>query len=804
MAFDHKKLEAKWQKKWEQAGCFKAEVSFKKPKFYALNMFPYPSGAGLHIGHLASYTPTEVVARYKRCRGFNVLHPMGYDSFGLPAEQYAIRTGIHPSVITLQAINHFRFQLKSFGYSFDWDREISTCEPPFYRWTQFLFLQFLKKGLAYRKKTMVNWCPALRTILANEEVVDGKSERGGHPVIKKPVEQWLLKITQYADRLLKGLQTLNWPERTREGQRHWIGKSFGLRIRFPVQNSNLGIEVFTTRADTLFGVSFIVLSPEHPLVGQIVTDQQKQKVDPYLRQSRTISDVERKTAKNKTGVFTGAFVSHPFTGQKLPVWVSDYVLMDYGTGAVMAVPAHDEKDHEFAQKFKLPVLRVIKGGPLPFTGDGVHVDSGFLNGLNNKSAIQKVCERVEATGCGKKEVQYKLKDWIFSRQRYWGEPFPVVHFKDGRVKPLSEDELPVTLPETAHYRPSERGEPPLARQPDFVKYKDPGTGEEGLRDTNTMPGYAASSWYFLRYTDPHNKKAPFDFEKQRYWMPVDLYIGGPEHTVGHLLYARFWQKFLYDMKMVSSEEPFKKLMHQGMILGEDGQKMSKSRGNVASPDDLREQYGADAVRLHIIFLGPLEKNKIWSSKGVAGSRRFLDRVWRLCFDDRGGVLSEQGEVTKPVEALLNHTIQKVTEDIESLNLNTAVSSMMILVNELYRKQIRSHRVLKTLVQLLMPFAPHLAEEIWEGLGGEGFVSLQPWPKFKEEVVLIKPLQIGVQVNGRTRGSIACTRDTSEGEALQKARALPGVQKALKTSQGQQGIKKVIYKPGRILNLIIPQ
>ncbi len=797
MVFDHKKLEEKWQSRWKEAACFKAEVDLKKPKFYALNMFPYPSGAGLHIGHLASYTPTEVVARYKRCKGFNVLHPMGYDSFGLPAEQYAIRTGIHPSVITHQAIDHFRFQLKSFGYSFDWGREISTCEPEFYKWTQVLFLKFLKHKLAYRKKIPVNWCPELRTILANEEVVDGKSERGGHPVIKKPVQQWLLKITRYADRLLEGLKVLDWPERTREGQRNWMGKSLGARIVFPVKNSEEVIEIFTTRADTLFGVSFMALSPEHPLVIKITKPEQKQAVLQYQQQSLKSSDVERKTSKHKTGVFTGAYVLHPFTKKEIPVWVSDYVLMDYGTGAIMAVPAHDDKDYEFAKKFQLPVVPVIASDSLPYTGDGPHINSDFLNGLGGRAAIQKMCGQIAQSGCGKKEIQYKLKDWVFSRQRYWGEPFPVVYFKE-KLHPLSEKELPVKLPETTHYRPSEDGKPPLARHKEFMQYRDPLTGREGLRDSHTMPGYAASSWYFLRYTDPHNNQSPFDFEKQKYWMPVDLYVGGPEHTVGHLLYARFWQQFFYDLKMVSHKEPFKKLVHQGMILGEDGQKMSKSRGNVASPDDLREQYGADAVRVHIIFLGPLEKDKIWSSKGVAGSRRFLDRVWRLCFDEGGKVLPELGLVNKHTEFLLNHTIKKVTEDIESLNLNTAISSMMILVNELYRKNIRNHRVLKILAQLLMPFAPHLAEEMWEALGGRGFVSLHPWPLWKKELVSEKQVEIGVQVNGKTRGSIVVTSQTSEEEALKQARGLKAVENALKG----KSVQKVIYKPGRILNLIV--
>lgn len=796
MSFDHKTLEQKWQKKWEESKCFKVEEGLNKPKFYALSMFPYPSGSGLHIGHLTAYAPTEIIARYKRCRGFNVLHPMGYDAFGLPAEQYAIRTGIHPSVITHQAIDNFRRQLKSFGYSFDWDREISTCEPEYYRWTQLLFLKFFKEGLAYQKKVPVNWCPALKTILANEEVVDGKSEVGGHPVIKTPIKQWLLSITKYAERLLKDLDLLDWPERTMEGQKNWIGRSEGARILFPIKNNTKTIEVFTTRPDTLFGVTFMVLSPEHPLTAEITTEKYKKDVLAYQERALHISDVDRKAAEDKTGVFTGSYAIHPFTKEKIPIWTADYVLMDYGTGAIMSVPAHDERDFDFAKKFKLPIKKIMECEELPFIEDSVHIQSDFLNGLNKEEAIKKAIEEIEKNKYGKKEIQYKLKDWIFSRQRYWGEPFPVVHFKN-KTKAIDEKELPVLLPETTHYEPTEKGEPPLARHPEFINYKDPQTGETGKREGSTMPGYAASSWYFLRYTDPKNNKAPFDFEKQKYWMPVDLYVGGPEHTVGHLLYARFWQKFLYDKKMVSHKEPFTKLVHQGMILGEDSQKMSKSRGNVINPDPLRDKYGADTIRVYITFLGPLEKDKPWSSQGIEGSRRFLERIWRLCFDEKGKVLPEQGEMNHNLHSLLNRTIKKVTEDIESLNFNTAISAMMILVNELYRKKVRNHKILKILSQLLMPFAPHIAEEIWSSLRGEGFVSLSTWPDFKEEMEQEKELTIGVQINGKTRSSISCLNSTSESEALKAAKEKTAVQKALKGKT----VKKVIYKAGRILNII---
>ena len=795
MAFDHKKIESKWQEKWKENHCFKATIDLNRPKFYALSMFPYPSGSGLHVGHLASYMPTEIVARYKRTRGFNVLHPMGYDAFGLPAEQYAIRTGIHPSVITEQAIVNYRQQLQSFGYSFDWDREISTCDPSFYKWTQWIFIQLFHKNLAYQKKTPVNWCPQLRTILANEEVVDGKSERGDYPVIRKPVEQWLLKITKYADQLLEGLKTLDWPDRTIEGQRNWIGKSQGARLSFPVKNSKETIEIFTTRPDTIFGVTFMVLAPENPLAIALASAEQKSVVLEYQKHTQSISDVERKTAKNKTGVFTGAYAIHPFTKQAVPIWTADYVLMEYGTGAIMAVPAHDERDFEFAKTFNLPIKKIMEGKSLPFIGNTHHIDSDFLNGIAGSAAIQKTIQKLEETKQGKKEIQYKLKDWIFSRQRYWGEPFPLVHFE--KVQAVSLDELPVQLPSTVHYEPSEKGEPPLARQSEFIRYTDPKTGQVGRRDSNTMPGYAASSWYFLRYTDPHNNQTLFDFEKQKYWMPVDLYIGGAEHTVGHLLYARFWQRFLYSLKLVSHPEPFTKLIHQGTVLGVDGQKMSKSRGNTVSADMLKEKYGADAVRVFIVFIGPLEKDKPWSSQGIEGCRRFLERIWRLCFDETGQMLPEQGHVTNAIKVLYNKTVKKVTEDIESLNFNTAISAMMILVNELYRKNIRNHQMLKALSQLLMPFAPHIAEEIWSGLEGEGFVSLQPWPQWETKKATTEPLILGAQVNGKTRGSFMYSLGMSESEAVRAACQKKSVQNALKG----QAIKKVIYKPGRILNII---
>jgi leucyl-tRNA synthetase len=804
MSYPFDTIDEKWQSRWEEKHAYRAEnpsskKPSQKPKYYALSMFPYPSGSGLHVGHLASYLPNDIISRFKRCRGFEVLHPMGYDAFGLPAEQYAIQTGIHPAQTTQKAIQNFRAQLKSFGFSFDWDREISTCEPDYYKWTQFIFLKLFEKGLAYQKEVPVNWCPALKTVLANEEVVDGKSERGGHPVLRMPMKQWMLKITEYAERLLNDLDKLDWPERTKEGQRNWIGKSEGARVRFQVSGSPEKFEVFTTRPDTLFGVTFMVLAPEHPLVANITTAAQKAAVENYVAQTSRRSEVDRKAAVEKTGVFTGAFAEHPLQkGEKIPIWIADYVLMDYGTGAIMAVPGHDERDFEFAHKFDLPVQRVIESKePLPYGGDGVLVHSDFLNGLKKSEALQKMIAHLEAQGLGERQVQYKLRDWLFSRQRYWGEPFPIVTLEDGVQKGVALDELPVALPSVADYEPSEKGEPPLARVKEFVHYTDPKTGKKGLRETDTMPGSAGSSWYFLRYTDPHNAEEAFSFEAQKYWMPVDLYVGGAEHTVGHLLYARFWQKVLFDAGLVSQDEPFQKLAHQGMILGPDHQKMSKSRGNVINPDEVRAQFGADAVRLYICFMGPFDKDKPWATSGIEGVKRFLDRVWRLVSDDDGKPLSLPEKDGPALEKLLHKTIKKVTEDIEQMNFNTAISALMILVNEAYKAQGLSKESLKTFCQLLGPFAPHLSEELWAKLGGEGFATLAPWPAFDPAKVVDDTVTTAVQVLGKTRGTIEITLETSQDEALQKAQEITSVKNAL---EGKT-ITKVIYKPGKILNLI---
>ena len=793
MNYNHPSIEKKWQKKWEDSKIFEVKKNLKKRKFYALSMFPYPSGTGLHIGHLASYIPTEIVARYKRAKGFNVLHPMGYDAFGLPAEQYAIQTGIHPEKTTQKAISSFRRQLKSFGFSFNWNREFSTCDSSYYKWTQKIFKILFQKKLAYKTKTPVNWCPALKTVLANEEVIEGKSERGGHPVLRVLKEQWMLKITDYCEPLLQDLDKVDWPEKTKTAQKNWIGKSEGAFISFSVWDSQQEFKIFTTRPDTLFGVSYMVLAPEHPLVEKISSQKQVSVVKNYQQKCLSKSERDRKSSQNKTGVWTGAYALHPLTHEKLEIWISDYVLMDYGTGSIMAVPAHDKRDYEFAKHFNLPIKTVIPSPEIPFEGHGTLINSQYqglnLNGLNSKKAIPQIIQHLEEIKKGDREIQYKLRDWLFSRQRYWGEPFPIFKNKKGEYELIPDPELPVLLPETANYEPSDKGEAPLARVKDFVNYQD-----KGQRETDTMPSSAASSWYFLRYTDPHNDKQAFDFESQKYWMPVDLYIGGAEHSVGHLLYSRFWQKILFEEGWVSHKEPFKKLAHQGTILGEDGFKMSKSRGNGINPDHIRSQYGADGLRLYISFLGPFEKDKPWSSQGIEGTQRFLDRYYRFAKDSQG----KQEPLSESLDALLQKTIKKVGEDIESLNFNTAVSSLMILLNEIYKQNIKNEDLAKLFAQLLQPFSPHLAEEMWEYLGGKSFVSLEPWPQYQEEKIKTDQVSIGVQINGKTKASVQLDRDSSQESALDKALQIKTIQKNLQDKK----IKKIIYKKGKILSLII--
>jgi leucyl-tRNA synthetase len=792
----HTEIESKWQKIWAEKQPYKAENNSQKPKYYALDMFPYPSGSGLHIGHIASYTPTDIVSRYKRAKGFNVLHPMGFDAFGLPAEQYAIQTGVHPKVTTQKAIESFKSTLQRYGFSFDWTREISTCDPDYYKWTQFIFLKLYEKGLAYQKEVPVNWCPALKTVLANDEVVDGKSERGGHPVIRVPMKQWMLKITDYAERLLNDLDKLDWPERTKEGQRNWIGKSEGATVKFKLKDISDELEIFTTRPDTIYGVTFMVLAPEHPVVKKLMTSEQKNQVTHYVEQTAKKSEVDRKADTEKTGVFTGGFAVNPLNQKEIPIWIADYVMMDYGTGAIMAVPGHDERDFEFAKKFDLPIIRVLESEQeLPFTGDGKLCNSEILNGLMKSEAIKKMILHLEKENLGKKQVQYKLRDWLFSRQRYWGEPFPILHSPSGKSKAVPENELPVVLPEVANYEPSESGEAPLANNKQWVHYSS-----EWTRETDTMPGAAGSSWYFFRYTDPHNQQAPYSEQMSRYWMPVDLYVGGPEHTVGHLLYSRFWTKVLFDVGLSPVDEPFKKLAHQGMILGPDGEKMSKSRGNVIPADEVAKESGVDALRCYVCFLGPLDKDKPWNSNGIEGVKRFLDRLTRLALNEQSGESHATDEaLPKEIEKLLHKTIKKVSEDIEALSFNTCISQMMIFVNELYKHDCRSRKALLPLAQLLQPFAPHTAEEIWNKLGGNGLVVTAAWPTFNSDLCADDVVTLGVQVNGKMRGTIEIGVQASEAEAIVAAQKMSTVSAAINGKKPS----KVIYKPGKILNIIVP-
>ncbi|MBU6152935.1 MAG: leucine--tRNA ligase [Bdellovibrionales bacterium] len=806
MAYQPNLIEPKWQAHWEKNQTFKTEATSKKPKYYVLDMFPYPSSTGLHVGHPEGYTATDIMARYKRAKGFNVLHPMGWDAFGLPAEQYAIKTGQHPAVTTNQAIDNFRRQLKMLGFSYDWSREIATCDPKYYHWTQWIFLKLYEKGLAYQTEVAVNWCPELKTVLANEEVVDGKSERGGHPVFRVPMKQWMLKITDYAERLLQDLDGLDWPESTKELQRNWIGKSTGLQIKFKVDGTSDTFEIFTTRPDTLWGVSYMALAPEHPLVSKITTSAQAAAVKKYQEEASQKSEVARQDAsKEKSGCFTGAFAINPANGEKVQIWISDYVLMTYGTGAVMAVPAHDERDFEFAKKFNLPIKTVVSGGKEGecFSGEGVSVDSGFITGLKTPDAVKKVIEWAEKEALGRGTVKYKLRDWLFSRQRYWGEPFPIKKDKTGKIIALKDNELPVTLPDVKSYEPTGTGESPLAGITAWREMKDEKTGEIYLRETDTMPGSAGSSWYFLRYIDPHNEKAPFSPESEKYWMPVDLYLGGDEHAVGHLLYSRFWMKVLFDCGVVSHKEPFQTLVHQGMILGEDGEKMSKSRGNVINPDDVVKEYGADTLRIYEMFMGPLEKDKPWSTQAIEGTFRFLNRAYRLFFnEDRANgndtLKVVERALTPEDEKILHQTVKKVTDDIEGMRFNTAISTMMVFVNHFTAFEQTPKSAMKVFVQLLAPFAPHLAEEFWSVLGETEALSYAPWPTYNPELVKADTVTIAVQVLGKLRGTLEVEPGTEQPklEALAKENAA-----IFRFLEGKQ-IAKVIYVPNKILNFVV--
>ncbi|MEK4125818.1 leucine--tRNA ligase [Anoxybacillus sp. FSL W8-0382] len=803
MSFNHREIEKKWQKYWKENKTFKTTEDDGKRKFYALDMFPYPSGAGLHVGHPEGYTATDILARMKRMQGYNVLHPMGWDAFGLPAEQYALDTGNDPAEFTEKNINNFRRQIKSLGFSYDWDREVNTTDPNYYKWTQWIFLKLYEKGLAYMDEVPVNWCPALGTVLANEEVIDGKSERGGHPVIRKPMKQWMLRITAYADRLLEDLEELDWPESIKEMQRNWIGRSEGANIHFQVDGHDETFTVFTTRPDTLFGATYAVLAPEHPLVEKITTPEQKEAVEAYLKQIQSKSDLERTDlAKEKTGVFTGAYAINPANGEKLPIWIADYVLMSYGTGAIMAVPAHDERDYEFAKKFNLPIKQVVAGGDISkeaYTGDGEHVNSDFLNGLNKEEATKKMIEWLEANGKGEKKVSYRLRDWLFSRQRYWGEPIPIIHWEDGTMTPVPEEELPLVLPKTDEIKPSGTGESPLANIEEWVNVVDPKTGKKGRRETNTMPQWAGSCWYYLRYIDPHNDKQLADPKKLEKWLPVDIYIGGAEHAVLHLLYARFWHKFLYDIGVVPTKEPFQKLFNQGMILGENNEKMSKSKGNVVNPDDIVESHGADTLRLYEMFMGPLEASIAWSTKGLDGARRFLDRVWRLFVEENGQLNPKivDNPETDTLERVYHQTVKKVTEDYEALRFNTAISQLMVFINEAYKAPVLPKAYMEGFVKLLSPVCPHIAEELWEKLGHSNTIAYEAWPAYDEAKLVEDEVEIVIQVNGKVRTKLHVPADATKEQLEQLAME----DEKIKEQIEGKTVRKVIAVPGKLVNIV---
>ena len=807
MVYNHRVIEKKWQKYWEENKTFKTLDDHSKEKFYALDMFPYPSGAGLHVGHPEGYTATDILSRYKRANGYNVLHPMGWDAFGLPAEQYALDTGNDPRDFTKQNIDTFRRQIKELGFSYDWDREVNTTDPNYYKWTQWIFKKLYEKGLAYVDEVPVNWCPALGTVLSNEEVIDGKSERGGHPVERRPMRQWVLKITDYAEKLLADLDILDWPESLKAMQRNWIGKSVGAEIDFKIEGTDKAFTVFTTRADTVFGVSYCVLAPEHKLVEEIVTEGRRAAVEEYLDIVKRKSDLERTDLnKDKTGVFTGAYAINPVNGEKVELWIADYVLASYGTGAVMAVPAHDERDYEFATKFNLPIKAVIEDNGevvVPFYGDGKHINSDFINGLNNEEAIAKVIEFLEENKVGRSKVTYKLRDWLFSRQRYWGEPIPIIHWEDGTMTTVPDSELPLLLPETDNIKPSGTGESPLANIEEWLNVVDPETGKKGKRETNTMPQWAGSCWYYLRYIDPHNDEMFADPEKLKYWLPVDVYIGGAEHAVLHLLYARFWHKVLYDLGLVPTREPFQKLFNQGMILaeGKDGrpEKMSKSKGNVVNPDDIIVSHGADTLRVYEMFMGPLDASIAWSENGLDGSRRFLDRVYRLFVDEETGKVNDkvQDKDNAELEVSYNFTVKKVSEDIEILGFNTAISQLMVFVNDCYKAEYIPRKYALGFIQLLAPFAPHLAEEMWEIYGNTESISYVPWPTFDESKLVSDTVEIVVQLMGKVKAKLDVKKDLTPKELEEIVLANDEVKELIAGKQ----VMKVIVVPGRLVNIV---
>nr|WP_114788377.1 leucine--tRNA ligase [Lactiplantibacillus plantarum] len=806
MAYNHKVIERKWQNYWKDNKTFKTLDTTDKKKYYALDMFPYPSGQGLHVGHPEGYTATDIMSRFKRMQGYNVLHPMGWDAFGLPAEQYALKTGHNPKDFTAKNIKNFKRQIRSLGFSYDWDREVNTTDPSYYKWTQWIFEQLYKKGLAYESETLVNWAPDMMggTVVSNEEVVDGKTERGGYDVYRVPMKQWSLKITAYADRLIDDLDDIDWPENIKEQQRNWIGRSVGASIRFKVagQPDDTEIEVFSTRPDTLFGASYMVLAPEHDLVEQLTTPEQADAIKAYKAKIASKSDLERTDLnKDKTGVFTGSYGINPVNGEKLPIWIADYVLASYGTGAIMAVPAHDDRDFEFAQKFDLPIKPVIAGDndydQQAYTGDGEHINSGFVDGLAKQPAIDKMIDWLGEHHAGEKKVNYRLRDWIFSRQRYWGEPIPVIHWEDGETTLVPEDELPLRLPATKNLEPSGTGESPLANIDDWVNVVDE-NGRKGKRETNTMPQWAGSSWYFLRYVDPHNREALADYDKLKYWSPVDLYVGGAEHAVLHLLYARFWHKFLYDLGVVPTKEPFQKLVNQGMILGDNHEKMSKSRGNVVNPDDIVDQYGADTLRLYEMFMGPLEASIPWSTDGLHGANKWIERVWRLMIDENNRVRDRittinDGKLTK----IYNETVKKVTEDYEAMRFNIAISQMMVFVNEAYKVDDLPIIYIEGFVKLLSPIAPHLSEELWSLLGHDDTITYATWPTYDESKLVEDTVQIVLQVNGKVRSHAEVAKDMGKDELEKLALADEKIQEftAGKT------VRKVIAIPGKLVNVV---
>ncbi|WP_062233665.1 leucine--tRNA ligase [Fictibacillus sp. FJAT-27399] len=803
MHYDHKKIEPKWQQYWEKNKTFKTEEEYSKKKFYALDMFPYPSGAGLHVGHPEGYTATDILSRMKRMQDYNVLHPMGWDAFGLPAEQYALDTGNDPAEFTEKNINTFRRQIKELGFSYDWDREVNTTDPEYYKWTQWIFIQLYKKGLAYVDEVPVNWCEALGTVLANEEVIDGKSERGGHPVVRKPMRQWMLKITAYADRLLEDLEELDWPESLKEMQRNWIGRSEGAEVHFGIDGHDKQVTVFTTRPDTLFGATYLVLAPEHSYVNEITTEEQSEAVEQYKNDVVTKSDLERtELAKEKTGVFTGAYAVNPVNGKKVPIWIADYVLATYGTGAIMAVPGHDERDHEFAVKFDLPIIEVVEGGDVQtaaYAGDGKHVNSDFLNGLEKEEAIEKMNSWLVENNKGEKKITYRLRDWLFSRQRYWGEPIPIILWEDGTMTHVPEEELPLRLPIVKEIKPSGTGESPLANVEDWVNVVDPETGKKGRRETNTMPQWAGSCWYYLRYIDPKNSGALADPEKIKHWLPVDIYIGGAEHAVLHLLYARFWHKVLYDLGVVSTKEPFQRLFNQGMILGENNEKMSKSKGNVVNPDEIVASHGADTLRMYEMFMGPLDASIAWSTTGLDGSRRFLDRVWRLLVADNGelntSIQDQHG--TDSFERVYHQTVKKITEDFEGLRFNTGISQLMVFVNEANKQNVLPKYAAEGFVKLLSPIAPHIAEELWEKLGHSGSIAYESWPVWDEAKLVEKEVEIVVQINGKVKAKLSVPADITREDMEQAAMDSDAVRSSI---EGKT-VRKVIAVPGKLVNIV---